>query len=160
MINGISKYLFLIILTGILAGCINKRNLVYTDNVTIPDEVWTLDKIAQFRVSINDTVSNNNILFSIRTGSSYPFRNIWLFVTTISPMGISITDTLQYMIADEKGVWYGKGFGNIHELDLPFKTNVYFPVKGIYTFNIRHGMRAENLRGVYDLGLRVEKTTN
>jgi gliding motility-associated lipoprotein GldH len=160
MINGISKYLFLIIFIGILAGCRSKRDLVYTDTVTIPDEVWTLDKVAQFQVSVNDTVSNNNILFSIRTGTSYPFRNIWLFVTTISPLGISITDTLQYMIADEKGEWYGKGFGNIHELDLPFKTNVYFPVKGIYTFSIRHGMRAENLRGVYDLGLRVEKTAN
>lgn len=160
MINGISRSLFLFIFTGILLGCGGKRNLVYTDTVTIPGQVWTLDKTAQFQVAVNDTVSNNNILFSIRTGSSYPFRNIWLFVSTTSPLGVSITDTLQYMIADEKGEWYGRGFGNIHELDLPFKTNVYFPVKGIYTFRIRHGMRAENLRGVYDLGLRVEKTTN
>ena len=58
-----------------------------------------------------------------------PFRNIYLFVTTTSPDGKTITDTLQYNLADEKGKWYGKGFGDIHELNLPYKSNVYFPVK-------------------------------
>jgi len=95
--------------------------------------------------------------FTIRTGSDYPFRNIYLFVTAISPDGKSITDTLHYDLADEKGNWYGKGFGDIHELSLPYRTNVFFPLKGTYTFKIRHGMRISDLKGVYDLGLRIEK---
>ena len=110
-----------------------------------------------FKVPVSDTVNSNNVIFTIRNGSSYPFRNIYLFVTTTSPDGKAITDTLQYNLADEKGKWYGKGFGDIHELNLPYKSNVYFPRKGIYVFKIQHGMRIEDLKGVYDVGLRIVK---
>ena len=113
--------------------------------------------IAAFKVPITDTINSNNVFFTIRNGSSYPFRNIYLFVTTTSPDGKRITDTLQYNLADEKGKWYGKGFGDIHELNLPYKSNVFFPKKGNYQFKIQHGMRIENLKGVYDFGLRIEK---
>jgi gliding motility-associated lipoprotein GldH len=132
-------------------------NRLFTDSVSMPDEEWSLGNVAVFEPPINDTLSANNIFFTLRTGTSYPFRNIYLFVSTTSPAGKTITDTLQYMIADEKGKWYGKGFGDIHELKLPFKETVYFPVKGIYSFKIRHGMRTEVLKGVYDIGLRIEK---
>jgi gliding motility-associated lipoprotein GldH len=120
-------------------------------------ETWKLSDIAAFKVPITDTLNSNNVVFYIRNSSSYPFRNIFLFVTTTAPDGKIITDTLQYYLADEKGRWYGKGFGDTHELKLPYKTNVFFPIKGIYEFKIQHGMRMENLKGVYDLGLRIEK---
>jgi len=121
------------------------------------DKKWELQHLPSFKVPITDTINSNNVIFTIRTGTSYPFRNIYLFVTTTSPDGRSLTDTLQYNLADEKGKWFGKGFGDIHELDLKYKSNVYFPVSGIYQFNIRHGMRVEVLEGVYDFGIRLEK---
>jgi gliding motility-associated lipoprotein GldH len=120
-------------------------------------QTWKLMDIASFKVQIKDTMNSNNVIFTIRNGSSYPFRNIYLFVTTTSPDGKQISDTLQYNLADEKGKWYGRGFSDIHELNLPYKSNVYFPLKGIYMFKIQHGMRVEDLKGVYDIGLRIEK---
>lgn len=133
------------------------RDVVFTDFFEIPEKTWRLSDIPSFDVPINDTLNSNNIWLMIRTGSDYPYRNIYLFVTALTPGGITITDTLQYDLADEKGNWYGKGFGNIHALNLPYKTNVYFPLKGNYMFKIQHGMRIENLNGVYDIGLKVEK---
>jgi gliding motility-associated lipoprotein GldH len=120
-------------------------------------EIWKLTDIPDFKVPVTDTINSNNVIFTIRSGSAYPFRNIYLFVSTTSPDGKKITDTLQYNLADEKGRWYGKGFGDIHELNLPYKSNVYFPGKGTYEFKIQHGMRIENLKGIYDFGLRIEK---
>jgi gliding motility-associated lipoprotein GldH len=160
MTKGINKYLFFIIILFVwqLYGCDN--SFIYTDSATMPGEVWALDYVPVFEPFITDTVNSNNVYFTIRTGTSYPFRNIWIFVTTISPAGKSITDTLQYMLADEKGKWYGKGFGDVHELNLPFRTNVYFPVGGKYSFKISHGMRAENLKGIYDIGLRIKRAKN
>jgi gliding motility-associated lipoprotein GldH len=160
MTKGINKYLFLIIILFVWQLYACDKRLIYTDSSAMPGEVWTLDNVPVFKPSVTDTVHSNNIFLNIRTGTSYPFRNIWLFVTTTSPAGKSITDTLQYMLADEKGKWYGKGFGDVHELNLPFKTSVYFPEVGIYSFNIRHGMRVENLKGVYDIGLRIERIKN
>lgn len=138
-----------------LSAC--DSNVVFTDSQPMPEITWKLMDILPFRIPITDTLNSNNVFFTIRTGTSYPFRNIYLFVKTTSPDGKSITDTLQYNLADEKGKWFGKGFGDIHELKLPYKSNVYFPMKGSYQFNIQHGMRIENLKGVYDLGLRIEK---
>jgi gliding motility-associated lipoprotein GldH len=158
MTKGKSRYSFILGLTFciLLLSCNN--NVVFTDSVPISGKKWDLMNILSFKVPIDDTLKSNNVIFTIRTGSSYPFRNIYLFVQTKSPDGKFITDTLQYYLADEKGKWYGRGFGDIHELNLPYKSNVFFPIKGIYQFNIRHGMRIEDLNGVYDFGLRIEKT--
>jgi gliding motility-associated lipoprotein GldH len=157
MIKGINRYSFglILILSLLLLSC--NSNVVYTDSKAMADETWKLLDIPAFKVPITDTLNSNNVIFTIRNGSSFPFRNIYLFVSTTSPDGKTITDTLQYNLADEKGNWYGKGFGDIHELNLPYKSNVYFPRKGTYEFKIQHGMRIENLRGVYDFGLRIEK---
>ena len=157
MIKGInrSSVSLILILSILLLSC--NSNVVYTDSQAMADETWKLMDIPDFKVPVSDTLNSNNVIFTIRNGSSYPFRNIYLFVTTTSPDGKQLTDTLQYNLSDEKGNWYGKGFGDIHELNLPYKSNVYFPRKGIYEFKIQHGMRVENLKGVYDFGLRIEK---
>jgi len=114
--------------------------------------------IKSFNAQITDTIASNDIFFTIRTGSDYPFRNIFLFVSTYAPDGKSLTDTLEYYLADDKGNWLGKGVGDIRELKLPYRTNAYFPMKGKYEFTVQHGMRAEDLKGVYDIGIRIEET--
>jgi gliding motility-associated lipoprotein GldH len=157
MIKGISRYYCILIFTSLILLTSCNSNVVYTDSRPLPETTWKLMDILNFRIAITDTVNSNNVFFTVRNGSSYPFRNLYLFVTTISPNGKSITDTLQYNLADEKGRWYGKGFGDIHELSLPYKSNVYFPVKGSYQFKIQHGMRVQDLPGIYDFGLRIEK---
>ena len=157
MITGINRYSGIIFLISciLLPSC---NNGVYNDSMQMPGEKWELMNIASFKVPVNDTLNSHDVIFTIRTGSAYPFRNIYLFVQTTAPDGKFITDTLEYSLADEKGNWFGKGFGDIHELNLPYKSNVYFPVKGTYQFDIRHGMRIEDLIGVYDFGLRIKKT--
>lgn len=157
MARGRVRYSILIILSTILLFTSCRSNLVYTDSKVMAEKTWNLDDVAVFQVPVSDTLKSNNVVFTIRTGSSYPFRNIFFFVSTTSPDGRIVTDTLEYGLADEKGKWFGKGFGDVHELNLPYKSNVFFPVKGIYQFSIRHGMRQEALNGVYDLGLRIEK---
>jgi gliding motility-associated lipoprotein GldH len=138
-----------------LSSC--NSDLIYTDVAAIPNNTWDLNNNPGFSFQVADTTKRTNVFLTIRTGSQYPFRNIFLFVTTTAPDGKSITDTLEYEIADEKGNWLGKGFGDINELKLPYRKNVFFPMKGTYQFNIQHGMRTGDLKGVYDIGLRIEK---
>lgn len=148
-------FLFLSSLSLLLISC--NSNVIYTGSAEFKDNRWQLMETPVFEVPINDTINSNNLFFTIRTGSDYPFRNIFLFVTATSPDGKILTDTLQYYLADDSGKWYGKGFGNIHELKLPYKSNVFFPAGGEYLFKIQHGMRTEELSGIYDIGLRIEK---
>jgi gliding motility-associated lipoprotein GldH len=157
MIKGINRFFLIYIPASLILLISCNSNVVYTDSRVMPENIWKLPDIPAFRFEVSDTLNSNNVFFTIRTGSKYPFRNIYLFTTAISPDGKSITDTLQYNLADEKGNWYGKGFGDIHELNLPYKSNVFFPQKGTYQFKIQHGMRVEDLKDVYDFGLRIEK---
>jgi gliding motility-associated lipoprotein GldH len=151
----INSPLIVSVLTLFIISC--GRDVVYTDSEAMPSKTWELTNTPVFAVPIKDTLSGNDISFLIRTGSSYPYRNLYLFVTTTSPEGKSITDTLQYYLADEKGKRIGKGFGDIREVVLPFKSNVFFPGQGTYSFKVQHGMRIESLKGVYDFGIRVKK---
>lgn len=157
MENQINKYSLIFILVSLTCLLSCRRNVIFTDTHDMPDKTWRLTDTPVFEVPVTDTVTRNNVFFTIRTGSSYPFRNIYLFVSTTSPGGSVMTDTLQYFLSDNKGTRYGKGFGDIRELNLPYKSNVFFPVKGVYRFRIQHGMRVEDLKGVYDFGLRIEK---
>lgn len=155
MTRKITRILILLAAAVLTAFC--GRNVVSIDTLPVPGRIWTLENSASFSFSVDDTINSNNISFILRTGSDYPYRNIWLFVITTAPGGSSITDTLMYDLADEKGNWYGKGFGDIHELKLPYRQNVFFPEPGTYQVSIAHGMRSTGLKGVYDIGLMVEK---
>jgi gliding motility-associated lipoprotein GldH len=157
MVNGRNRLSFLIIFTAVISATACSDGVVFNEAQDMPGKTWGLSNVPVFSVPVDDTLHSNNISFSIRTGSSYPFRNIYLFVTTISPRGAVLTDTLQYNLADEKGRRYGKGFGDIRELTLPFRLNVYFPAKGTYTVKVQHGMRLQDLKGVYDFGMRVDR---
>ena len=146
-----------LLLLFLLSSC--NSDIIFTDNVVMQDNTWKLSNVPDFSIQINDTAQLTDVLFTIRSGSDYPFRNLYLFVTVSSPDGSIMTDTLEYYLADEKGNWYGKGFGDIHEHNLPYRTKVFFPAKGTYFFYIQHGMRIGNLPGIYDFGLRIEKST-
>lgn len=155
MIKEIIKAIYLISFFFI-SSC--SSDVVFTDSKALKDNIWHLSDVPEFNVPVTDTAQLSDVSFTIRTGSDYPFRNIFLFVTAYSPDGKSISDTLEYYLADEKGKWYGKGFGDIHELNLPYKSGVFFPVRGTYRFEIKHGMRILDLKGVYDFGLRIAKS--
>jgi len=146
----------ILVLLLILSSC--NSDIIFSDSVVMPGNKWELSNVPGFSAQVADTIQLTDVYFTIRTGSDYPFRNLFLFVTVSSPDGNTMTDTLEFHLADEKGNWYGKGFGDIHELNLPYRTNVFFPLKGTYLFNIQHGMRIGDLRGVYDFGLRIEKS--
>jgi len=147
MIREINKSSTLLLLL-LLSSC--NSDVIFTDSVVMQDNIWDLSNVPDFSMQIDDTTQLTDVFFTIRTGSDYPFRNLFLFVTVFSPDGNIMTD--------EKGNWYGKGFGDIHELNLPYRTNVFFPARGTYLFNIQHGMRIGDLPGIYDIGLRIERS--
>jgi gliding motility-associated lipoprotein GldH len=143
----------------IISVCLSSCNpaSIYTDSEKIPGYIWNASNIISFNVPVNDTINAYDINLIIRTDMSYPYRNLFLFIKTTSPEEISIRDTVEYYLADEKGNWYGSGLGDVNDLSVPFKTNVLFPFEGTYTFNIQHGMRDQNLDGITDIGIQIRK---
>lgn len=131
---------------------------VYNSNVDIPKETWNADSIATFRVDITDTASVHNVYINLRNTTSYPNSNLYLFIQTTSPAGATLRDTMECILADQRGRWLGKGFGALRDNQIPYKQYIRFPEPGIYEFSIQQGMRTQRLKGVASVGIRIEKT--
>jgi gliding motility-associated lipoprotein GldH len=129
----------------------------YECNVDMNGEYWRRDSVLTFEVPITDTLQAYNIVFNNRITGQYPYCNMYLFITTNMPNNFQRTDTLECLLADEKGKWLGKGFGSVWSNKIYFKRDIIFPYKGTYTFFIEQAMRTDSLPHVLDAGLRIEK---
>jgi gliding motility-associated lipoprotein GldH len=130
---------------------------VYDKNISLPEFSWNFQDTLSFHVNIADTSHAHNIYLNIRNSESYQYSNIFLFVSTYAPTGHFLKDTFEIKLADKSGKWFGRGVGNVFSLQVPYKRKIKFPYKGIYLFEIQHAMWNKNLKGIADVGLRVEK---
>ena len=137
------------------SACDSKR--IFEKNQEIPVTGWTASNILKFDVDIKDPATPANFYLNVRNADGYPYNNLFLFIKTIFPNGKMSNDTLECMLADEKGKWLGSGIGDIYDNQIPFKRNVRFPQAGTYHFEIGQGMRTDNIPLIMDVGLRIEK---
>ncbi|WP_423129430.1 gliding motility lipoprotein GldH [Gaoshiqia sp. Z1-71] len=150
------KHAVILFLTGLsLWSC--DPNRIFESYKAIGDEGWHKDTVAVFSVDLHETRQNYNLFLNIRNQGNYPNSNLWLFVDIQSPDGKVLTDTIEFVLADIHGKWTGSGIGDLFDNQFLYKQNVYFPVSGEYRFSIRHGMRANHLKGIRDVGFRIEK---
>lgn len=133
------------------------KGILFTDSYRLEGRNWSMYDPARYSCVIEDSLSTFNIDFTVRTSTDYPYRNMYLFVVTSFPSGDTVTDTINAMVADEKGKWLGRGAGDLRELTIPYKSNVYFPEKGEYHFSVIQGMRDTVLKGVHDMGMKISR---
>ncbi|MBN1157996.1 MAG: gliding motility lipoprotein GldH [Bacteroidales bacterium] len=137
----------------------NSRKL-YEEYAEIPDDVWNSKNVLQFNLHMNDTNSAYNIYINVRNDDRYPYSNLYMFVSVHSPDGNSLKDTVEVVLADERGTWLGKGAASIYTVQHLYRSNIRFPLRGIYTFDIEQAMRIEDLRHICNIGLLVEAAGN
>ncbi|MDP2335576.1 MAG: gliding motility lipoprotein GldH [Bacteroidota bacterium] len=150
-----SYLLILSLLTGIIS-CDRKR--VFESYYELDKKGWNKDSVVVFQAAITDTVKNHNLFVNIRNKGTYPYSNIYLFLTIGSPDGTLKTDTVEFILAEPSGRWKGSGLGDLFDNQILYKNSVYFPRKGKYSFEIKQGMRDNVLPGIRDIGIRIEKT--
>lgn len=117
---------------------------------------WNKDAAVTFNFEVKDTTEAYNLSFLTRNTNDYPYANFYIFTKLIDPKGQEFTDTLQYYLAFQDGEWIGKG-KNLKELYLVYRENVSLKDTGNYKLSVWHGMRDENLIGIEDISLIVDK---
>lgn len=155
------------ILIGTLLFLSCNSNVVYDQYKPIENYQWFSENNIEFIVSNQDTISKNNVFINIRNNKNYEFSSLFLIAKIEFPSGFQIVDTLEYEMTDAKGNWLGKGFTDMKENKLFYKEQVVFSEKGDFKFNIQHATRSINdiegknpLKGITDVGLRIEKVKN
>ena len=127
---------------------------------------WDLEESIKFEIS--DTIDfSSNVFFYLRNNNDYPFSNIFLIASLKSNQKVYETDTLEYMMADNKGKWLGKGYSDIKESKLLWKRNWKPFFSPPYIFEIKQANRKigqikgdKYLSGILSLGLSIEKMSN
>ncbi len=136
-----------------LASCDSK--MVFEESKSIPGHVWNSNQPAKLEFEVKDTLAFHNFYITMRNGENYPYSNMFVFVEMEFPNGKKSTDTVECVLADPTGKWYGEGSGSIYDNRILYKTDRRFPLAGRYKINIYQAMREEELPGVYDVGFRL-----
>lgn len=140
------------LLTG---GC--SGGVAYDKFVSLAEANWDKDSLAVFRTEMTDTTEAYDIMIQVRNDNDYAFANLWLFIDVVSPDGHTRRDTLECVLANPDGTWLGGGWGSLYTLRCPYMPQVRFARPGPYTFRITQGMRKDQLKGIHDIGLLIER---
>jgi gliding motility-associated lipoprotein GldH len=151
----ISLPFLLIFLLLVIQSCDSKR--IYEENKRIEKSIWNSKDKATFKVTITDILTKYNFYFNLRNGGDYQYSNIYLFLKTVFPDGRIARDTIECQLADYDGKWLGSGISNVKFNRFLFQKNVRFPQKGQYIFEVEQAMRVKDLKGITDIGIRLEK---
>jgi gliding motility-associated lipoprotein GldH len=158
------SFLLISLLAFIFISCDSDR--VFDDYKSLPSQ-WNKDSILTFNIKNIDTLQSYNLFINVRNNNDFEYSNLFLISEIQFPQGKVITDTLEYEMAAPNGKWLGTGFGDVKENKLWYKEKVRFPESGKYKVSIKHAMRKngseqgiENLKGITEIGFRIEKILN
>lgn len=126
--------------------------------------VWNKDVVVNFEVPQLDSLKKYNVFLHLRNSNEYKFNNLFLIVSMDFPHGKTVTDTLEYRMANPDGSWLGEGLGSIKESKFWYKEDVSFFEEGIYAISIEQAVRnngevdgVTNLEGITDVGFSIEE---
>lgn len=144
----------------LLAGC--SESPVFQADVPIPERMWDRAYKPTFSFNMDDTVNKHDVFIDVRHSGDYPFSDLFLFVDLKGPGGRTIRDTVECLLADPTGKWYGKGLGFIfadrYQAHVLYKLGDRFPASGEYIVTLEQAMRTEKLPGILDVGLSVNRS--
>lgn len=152
--NALSQ-LTIVLISIFLFSCSN--NYILNKNVTIPESGWKAENKISFDVEVKDTKTYYDVFLNVRHADEYPYSNLFVFLTTTYPDGKKTVDTLECVLANQKGEWKGDGAGDIWDNKIPLKHNMVFKEQGKYTFSFEQGMRTDPLPLIMDFGMQIEK---
>jgi gliding motility-associated lipoprotein GldH len=144
----------LVVISLFFVSC--NKNVVYSEIKKLPEEGWKTENTLTYDVDITDTKPYHNFFLNVRHADSYPYSNLFVFLTTTYPDGKTLTDTLECVLANKKGEWQGDGAGDIWDNKIPLKQNLIFPQVGKYKFTFEQGMRTNPLPLIMDFGITIE----
>lgn len=146
------KTLLHIILTailGVLVSC-SSPELSQAEFVTIPARGWAYADTLAINVPTADSIAVGRLAVAVRHSNAYLYRNLWLEVST--PLADTVVaDTVNVLLADNYGRWYGRGVGVSYMLSDTLPGHVCLtrgkPVR------VRHIMRVDTLADIEQIGL-------
>lgn len=149
------KYVFGVFMLMMLWAC--DTNRVFESYQSIEKDDWYINQKPSFFIEINDTISEHNVYFNLRHTGTYKYSNLFVLFTVQGPKSKAETRRLEFKLAELDGKWLGSGLGDMYAHQIKVMEKIKFPRKGVYSFTIEQNMRDNPLKGIEDVGIRIEK---
>lgn len=147
--------LFGIVIIALFNSC--SSGVIIDKSKKVENALWNSADVIKFTVPIADTTQRYNFYINIRNSSDYQYSNIFLFLKTFYPNGMLSVDTIECILADDKGKWMGKERGKLIDNRILFRKGIRFRLAGNYSFEFEQAMREKELKGIEDFGIRIDK---
>jgi len=125
---------------------------------------WDKNESLEFEIPKLDSLQKYNVFLHLRNTNEYPFNNVFLIASMEFPHGKTISDTLEYRMANADGSWLGTGIGSVKESKLFYKENVTFFEEGVYRLSVSQAVRnngsiqgVTQLDGITEVGYSIQK---
>jgi len=132
-------------------------NVISSEFREIPSAGWHKDSVFSFNFNITDTLATYEIVIMTRNTDDFPRKNLWVGLELTQGGRVLLNDTANLILSDDYGKWRGGGIGSYFDNDFIYKQNVTFYKSGEYTYNLRHIMRFEELKGLEYVGVKILK---
>lgn len=141
-----------------IASCTSPA--IVEDYVAVDPDGWNREEPAIIQFEVEEMNNPVNMGIYIRNNAMFPFRNLYLFTELKAPNGLIARDTVNCILANSRGEWMGEGMGSLKTSLHKYQFKASLPEKGVYELKIYQGMRVEELKGVEDVGLLIERIPN
>lgn len=147
------KATLLAVISLLLLSC--QQGVVFTEFKALPKSGWMADSMIVFTPVLEDSMALYDMQLLVRHTDRYGYQNLWLFVDMKQDSVLVRRDTIEAMIANERGEWLGHG---VSKYTLPLLYLEHIKLHGSeYEVIVQQGMREEMLLGITDFGLKVIK---
>jgi gliding motility-associated lipoprotein GldH len=139
----------------ILLSC--QDNVYYEKSYPIENGAWTYSDTLDFEFAIEDTSQLYQIWLNIEHTKTFPFQNLYVLIYSELPSGERFKERISLPLMDKKGMWYGKCGSKNCQLVINLQEKVKFEMAGNYRFTIEQNTRQNPIKGVNEIGFKVER---
>lgn len=149
------KILYLLCIVTCFVSC--NSDVEFSEYHSFKNPNWPAKDTVTFQFNITNTAVLYSANLMLRHTESYPYDNMYVFLTTVYPQGQSKTDTINLVLANAKGNWMGSGMGDLFDLKIPLKRQFRFSKAGLYKIQLVQAMDMNPLPEVVDIGFELVK---
>lgn len=155
MLSSFTRYFIGLAIVACMVSC--NEGEVYYKFSPILDNEWGKDQEVSFQLDSLSINSQDNYAISLELvhNIDYQYKNLFLYLEHNHQGGISFSDTVECVLVDDHGRWYGSGNGATRQLSVLYKTNLRINPAMHNEISVRHAMQDLKLKGIEKIGLKV-----
>ncbi len=135
----------------------NKENVLLDQNLRMEKAEWNYMDNPSFSVDISDTNTTYSVFVNVRFEAEYNYSNLFFLFNVIMPDGTKKQERIECELFDKEGLPLGKGLGDLFFIRYRIPRISKLNQVGKYQFTLEQNMRIDHLKGIHDIGVRIEK---